>query len=95
MSGDPDERWQGTGREPAGNLPPGLDREQLLALRRPVHDEELIRSRIGEHVAAHDGYVAFSGGKDSLAVLHMALAVEPNVPVAFFDSGLEFPDTYG
>ena len=24
----------------------------------------------------------------------MALTVEPNVPVAFFDSGLEFPETY-
>ena len=35
-----------------------------------------------------------SGGKDSLVVLHLALSVEPNVPVVFFDSGAEFPETY-
>ena len=34
------------------------------------------------------------GGKDSLVVLHLALSVEPNVPVVFFDSGAEFPETY-
>jgi phosphoadenosine phosphosulfate reductase len=54
----------------------------------------VILSRIGEHLAAHDGKVALAVGKDSLPVLHMALAVEPNLLVAFSDSGLESPRLY-
>lgn len=46
------------------------------------------------HVDRHDGYVAFSGGKDSLVVLDIVRRVEPDIPVVFFDSGLEFPETY-
>lgn len=38
-------------------------------------------------------WVAFSGGKDSTAVLDLARRVNPWVKVAFFDSGLEFPQT--
>ncbi len=73
---------------------PGLDRGQLLAQQRPRHDRGLIVGRIRQHLDQADGYVAFSGGKDSLVALHMALAAEPAIPVAFFDSGLEFPETY-
>ncbi|MFD6065306.1 phosphoadenosine phosphosulfate reductase domain-containing protein [Rhodococcus wratislaviensis] len=40
------------------------------------------------------GYVAFSGGKDSLVVLDLARRVEPGVPVVFFDSGLDYPEIY-
>ncbi|RYD13987.1 MAG: phosphoadenosine phosphosulfate reductase [Lysobacteraceae bacterium] len=53
-----------------------------------------IAARIEAHLAAHDGYVAFSGGKDSLIVLNLARHVEPDVPVVFFDSGLDYPETY-
>jgi len=74
--------------------PLGLDQAVLLARRRPRHDLSAIIGRIRGHLAAHDGYVAFSGGKDSLVALHLALQAEPNVPIAFFDSGLEFPETY-
>ncbi len=73
---------------------PGLDVDQLRALRTLPHDLTLIRDRIADHLATHDGYVALSGGKDSLVVLHLALQVDPNVPVCFFDSGLEYPETY-
>ena len=79
---------------PGRARPPGLDRGQLLALLRPRHDRDAITGRIRWHLDRHDGYVAFSGGKDSLVSLHLALAAEPAVPVAFFDSGLEFPETY-
>lgn len=72
----------------------GLDPDYLAGLRHPRHDVELIGRRIRAHLDEHDGYVAFSGGKDSLVTLHLALQVEPNVPVVFFDSGLEFPETY-
>jgi phosphoadenosine phosphosulfate reductase len=83
-----------TGEPQASLVNPGLDRQRLLELRSQGHDEAGIVSRIREHLQTQDGYVAFSGGKDSLVVLHMALAADPSVPVAFFDSGLEFPETY-
>lgn len=38
-------------------------------------------------------YVAISGGKDSTVCLHLARRVKPDVEVAFFDSGIEFPQT--
>jgi phosphoadenosine phosphosulfate reductase len=63
-------------------------------MRRPRHDLAAITARIRAHLAAHDGYVAFSAGKDSLVALHLTLQADPNVPVAFYDSGLEFPETY-
>ena len=73
---------------------PGLDVGQLRALRRAQHDTEQIVARVGQHLDRHDGYVAFSTGKDSLAVLHLARQADPNVPAVFFDSGLEYPETY-
>jgi phosphoadenosine phosphosulfate reductase len=79
---------------PRAAPPPGLDRGALLALRRPRHDRDAIIGRIRQHLGENDGYVAFSGGKDSLITLDLARAAEPNVPVAFFDSGFEFPETY-
>lgn len=73
---------------------PGLDPNQLRSLRSPRRDLNLIHSRIEAHLETHDGYLAFSGGKDSLVVLDLARQVDRNVPVVFFDSGLEFPETY-
>jgi phosphoadenosine phosphosulfate reductase len=77
----------------ASTAGPGLDLRALQALRPPRHDLGLIRERLRAHLDAHEGYVAFSGGKDSLVALHLAVQVDPRVPVAFFDSGLEFPET--
>lgn len=37
--------------------------------------------------------VAFSGGKDSLATLHLSLRVNPNIPVVFANTTVEFPET--
>ena len=71
----------------------GLDLTTLQALRAPARDLTLLVDRIAAHLDAHDGYVAFSGGKDSTVVLDMARRADPNVPVCFFDSGLEFPET--
>ena len=40
-------------------------------------------------------YIAFSGGKDSVALLHLCNEVLPmNVPVIFSDTDMELPDTY-
>lgn len=73
---------------------PGLNVAALQALRRPTADLANLRTAIAAHLTEHRGYVAFSGGKDSTAVLHLARQVDPTVPVVFFDSGLEFPETY-
>jgi len=73
----------------------GLDLEVLRGIRgRQRPGTAVLRARIGEHLREHEGYVAFSGGKDSLVVLDLARQVDPGVPVVFFDSGLEFPETY-
>lgn len=49
--------------------------------------------RIAEHLDTYEGFVAWSGGKDSTAVVDLARRVDPDVPVAFYHSGLEFPET--
>jgi len=36
--------------------------------------------------------VSFSGGKDSTALLHLVRSIYPDVPAAFIDSGLEYPE---
>lgn len=73
--------------------PAGLDLTTLAGYRRPRHDITALVDRIAAHLDEHDGYVAFSGGKDSTAVLDLARRADPQVPVCFFDSGLEFPET--
>lgn len=80
--------------QPTTGSVPGLDLQHLAGLRQPPHDEADIIGQITAHVEAHDGYLAFSGGKDSLVALHLARQAEPNIPVVFFDSGLEYPETY-
>lgn len=53
--------------------------------------EDLVRQAIkrhGDHIA-----VACSFGKDSMAVLHMALKYNPNIKVIFENTGVEFPET--
>lgn len=76
--------------------PEGLDLARLRALRgrRTQHrgHTELV-ARIEEHLEDNDGYVALSGGKDSVVVAHLARQADPAVPMAWFDSGLEWPET--
>lgn len=72
---------------------PGLDIARLQALRTPRVDLDRLQRRIRAHLDQWEGYVAFSGGKDSLVVLDLVLQVDPDVPVVFFHSGLEYPET--
>jgi phosphoadenosine phosphosulfate reductase len=76
-----------------GVRPAGLDLATLAGYRTPRHDITALIDRIAAHLDEHDGYVAFSGGKDSTVVLDLARRADPHVPVCFFDSGLEFPET--
>jgi len=38
--------------------------------------------------------IAWSGGKCSTVVLHMAMKIDPDIKVVFNDTGVEFPETY-
>lgn len=76
--------------------PPGLDMAALRAIaarRRGSTTYRHLLDRIAEHLDTHDGFVSWSGGKDSTVVVDLARQVDPNVPVVFFDSGLQFPET--
>ncbi len=78
------------------STPPGLDMQALRAIaarRRGPQSYQHLLDRIAEHLDNHDGFVPWSGGKDSTVVVDLARQVDPNVPVVFFDSGLEFPET--
>jgi len=39
-------------------------------------------------------YISFSGGKDSLVILHLIMKELPDIPVLYVDQGMEYPDTY-
>lgn len=76
--------------------PQGLDIQALRAIaarRRGTGTYRHLLDRIAEHLDTHDGFVSWSGGKDSTVVVDLARQVDPNVPIVFFDSGLQFPET--
>lgn len=47
---------------------------------------------LAAHLAAHPGYVAWSGGRDSTCAVVLATRIAPAIPVVWFDSGLEYPE---
>lgn len=52
-----------------------------------------IQSSIAAHYESYQGYLAWSGGKDSTVIVDIARRIIPNIKVVWFDSGLEYPDT--
>lgn len=48
---------------------------------------------LAEHVQKCSGYAAWSGGKDSTVVAHLIATRFPEVPLVWFHSGFEFPET--
>lgn len=75
---------------------PGLDIHALRAIaarRRGPQAYQKLLDRIGEHLDEHDGFVSWSGGKDSTVVVDLARQVDAHIPVVFYDSGLQFPET--
>ena len=44
------------------------------------------------HMGKENVYVAFSGGKDSTVLLHIARQLYPDIPAVFSNTGLEFPE---
>jgi len=68
-----------------------LSQKQSLPLKVKIN---LSKKRIREWHDAHNGkvYVSFSGGKDSLVLLHLVRSIFPKVQAVFFNTGLEYPE---
>lgn len=64
--------------------------------RLPIFQRKVEQARIAVESAARKGRVglSFSGGKDSTVLLDLVRSVIPGAPAAFFDSGMEYPETY-
>lgn len=59
---------------------------------RAAQLEKTTLAQVSEWLERHPrARVSWSGGKDSTLALHFARLVRPDIPVCFFDSGLEFP----
>ena len=64
-----------------------------LSLEEKVKETEaIIKKSITDYRNVGAG---FSGGSDSLAMVHMALKVKPDMPLLFVDTRYEFPETVG
>ena len=77
-----------------------LKREPAAELRRlqkqpyewkVEHALNVIREFV-EHEGVNGVYVSFSGGKDSLVLLHLVRSIYPDVPAVFANTGVEFPE---
>lgn len=56
------------------------------------HALDVIREFV-EHEGVNGVYVSFSGGKDSLVLLHLVRSIYPDVPAVFANTGIEFPES--
>lgn len=65
---------------------------QSLSLGSKIRmTEQRIRGWVDEY--GEDGvYVSFSGGKDSIVLLHIARRLYPDIKAVFVDTGLEYPE---
>jgi len=68
-----------------------LRQRQSLPLALKVR---LTKQRIRQWYQMHGGdvYVAFSGGKDSTVMLHIARTLYPDLPAVFMATGLQYPE---
>lgn len=55
------------------------------------HAKQVVREFV-EEVGLNKVYVSFSGGKDSLVLLHIVRSIYPSVPAVFVNTGVEFPE---
>lgn len=55
------------------------------------HAIDVIREFV-EHEGEKGVYVSFSGGKDSLVLLHLVRSIYPEVPAVFANTGIEFQE---
>ena len=73
---------------------PGLD-AATVAAALPSNQRRFTAAldATAAHLDRHGGYVSYSGGRDSTVVVDLARRTHPDIPIVWFDSGLEFPDT--
>ena len=66
--------------------------DQLAILRDLPLEVKILKSkqRIREWLEREDSYVSFSGGKDSTVLAHLVHQVDPNIPLVFSNTGLEY-----
>lgn len=71
----------------------GLDIQAVSAFL-PTIDKSVKNAQriIGEHASETEGYVAWSGGKDSTCVMVLVKTLFPEMPIVWFNSGLEYPE---
>lgn len=75
-----------------------ISREQKEAFLKMSLDEKIKRTKelILEWYLQYEGkvYIAFSGGKDSTVLLHIARSIKTcaDIPAVFSDTGLEYPE---
>ena len=71
--------------------------EELRRLQRKPyewkvkHALDVIREFV-QHEGENGVYVSFSGGKDSLVLLHLVRSIYPDVLAVFANTGIEFPE---
>ena len=71
--------------------------EELRRLQRKPyewkvkHALDVIREFV-QHEGENGVYVSFSGGKDSLVLLHLVHSIYPDTPAIFANTGIEFPE---
>jgi len=68
-----------------------LDYRIRLAKRHPnscLSPEEIIAKALERRV-----YVAWSGGRCSTMVVHLAIQQDPDIPIVFTNTGVEYPET--
>jgi 3'-phosphoadenosine 5'-phosphosulfate sulfotransferase (PAPS reductase)/FAD synthetase len=77
-----------------------LKKEPIAELRRlqkmpyewkVEHAKDVVREFV-EHEGMNGVYVSFSGGKDSLVLLHLVRSIYPDVPAVLANTGIEFPE---
>lgn len=73
-----------------------LKEQYRLVTKLPAYRKRLESAYriIDDALALGAGYVSFSGGKDSLALLGLVNSRCPGIPAYLFDSGAETPDTW-
>ncbi len=62
-----------------------------LAMRHP--NSAYTASHIIGEALKHKVYLAFSGGRCSTVALHLTLKQDPDIPVVFNNTGIEYPET--
>lgn len=65
-----------------------LLQKQSLPLKVKI---KMSKARIREALIKHKCYISFSGGKDSMVLMHLVKSIDSSVPVVFCDTGVEWP----